>query len=261
MGLEKLFGFLPRVGGRKPAEMADGRSLVFGTASDVPSASWLRSENVIREATIVAETVSAEDMGIGDCRSCEARSGRDCQRCTLFLDAIGKLNPETVFARETCPETLDAIKALTETVAMPPPSNVPRRSRAAPATRKALHPRDAARQFVAHLRKTNKTGQYWSSDLRQAYYDFCDGLGVRPTSEQDMRHAMEKIAGVSKTKPWSKSVDGKPERKTIWLIEPETVAETVREPVREAARNPETVTQPKRLGVLALIPKQMQQAA
>lgn len=242
MGLAHLFRFLPRVGGRS-AETVDGRSLAFGAASDVPSTNWLRSESVIREAVVVFETVSDADMGIDDCLSCTARSGRDCKRCTLFLDAIGKISLETVFApRVESPAPLP----VPETVAPPSPARAPRRSLAAPARKPSLNPRESARQFVAHIRQTERTGQYASVDLRQAYYDFCDDLGRRPTGEQQLRAALLKIPGVSKEKPWARGANAKIERKVYWIIEPETVSETETEH--------ETVVLPKRLGVLAQLP-------
>lgn len=240
MRIAKLFGFLPRVGGRS-AETVDGRSLALGAASGVPSTNWLRSESVIREAIVVSETVSDADMGIDDCLSCAARSGRDCQRCTLFLEAVGKISLETVFApRAEQPPPLPE----PETVA--PVRVVPRRSLAAPARKPSLHPRESARQFVAYIRETGRTGQYASTDLRQAYYDFCDDFGRRPTGEQQLRAALLKVPGVSKEKPWARGANAKIERKVYWIIEPETVSETETEH--------ETVALPKRLGALAQFP-------
>lgn len=240
-----LKNFWPRVGGRM-AETVEDRSRAFGAVGGVSSTDWkLHTENVIREAEIVSETVSADDMGIDDCRGCTARSGLDCQRCSLFLEMVGKITLETVFTRPERPETLDDPVTVAPAISIPTvAASVPLRSRAAPAKKPSLQPREAAKQFLAHVRDTDKCGQYTHDNLRAAYYEFCDFLGCRPTAENHLRSAMQK-QGVRKEKIWSKdSETGVVTRTVVWVIEP---AETLRQP--------EPIRTPKRLGsLLAAIP-------
>lgn len=82
-----------------------------------------------------------------------------------------------------------------------------------------LAPAEAARQFLAWLRTTSRTGRYTDETLSEIYREHCLTVGRAESSHAHMRNHLATFAGVEKGQ---EKVEGAPKRKriTIWTIKP-----------------------------------------
>lgn len=82
-----------------------------------------------------------------------------------------------------------------------------------------LAPAEAARQFLAWLRTTSRTGRYTDETLSEIYREHCTVASRAESSHSHMRNHLATFAGVEKTQ---EPVKGAPKRKriTIWTIKP-----------------------------------------
>lgn len=86
----------------------------------------------------------------------------------------------------------------------------------------ALAPADAAAEFVAMLRSTERTGQYTSDELSAAYLDHCTATSRKPCGERLLRAELAKVPGVVSKQSYQK-VRGSRYRPTLWYIAPAAV--------------------------------------